>query len=94
MVVSTPTSTGRSTLRIVALISNALPWPGFRQFLRAYPNVFGYFGYHRSNDLPEHIDPVQGAGVVKANLAVLADLAGVQFLTTQDINPSHLRDVV
>jgi hypothetical protein len=53
------------------------------------PNVFGYFGYHRSNDLPEHIDPVQGAGVVKANLAVLADLAGLQTRSTQEINPGH-----
>ena len=43
------------------------------------PNVMAYPGYHHFTDLPSNLDKTQGAGVVKATLATLADLVGVKF---------------
>ncbi|MFC3194017.1 M28 family metallopeptidase [Marinicella sediminis] len=53
------------------------------------PNVFGYPGYHQSTDLPEYIDRQQGAGVVRAQLATLIELAGVQLDSTHQISAGH-----
>ena len=47
------------------------------------PDILNYFGYHQSNDLPENLDPLLGAGIVKANLATLADLAGIDFASNE-----------
>ena len=43
------------------------------------PDISTYFGYHRTTDLAENLDPVLGSGIVKANLATLIDLVGVDF---------------
>lgn len=45
------------------------------------PDISTYFGYHSVNDLAVNLDPVLGAGIVKANLATLIDLVGVDFST-------------
>ncbi len=43
------------------------------------PDVWNYFGYHSVNDLAENIDPTMGADIVRANLATLIELVGVDF---------------
>ena len=43
------------------------------------PDIGTYFGYHTVNDLSENVDPILGSGIVKANLATLIDLVGVDF---------------
>lgn len=43
------------------------------------PDVWNYFAYHTVNDRAENIDPSMGAGIVRANLATLIDLVGVDF---------------
>lgn len=43
------------------------------------PDISSYFGYHTVNDLAVNIDPSLGAGIVRANLATLIDLVGVDF---------------
>lgn len=52
------------------------------------PDISTYFGYHQTNDLPENIDPILGAGIVKANLATLADLVGIDFASGEP--PAYL----
>jgi hypothetical protein len=53
------------------------------------PDAMAYPGYHRIIDLPSNSDKGQGAGVVKANLATLADLAGVKFTPDFSITAAH-----
>ncbi len=43
------------------------------------PDIGTYFGYHTVNDLSENLDPVLGSGIVKANLATLINMVGVDF---------------
>lgn len=43
------------------------------------PDISTYFGYHSTQDLAENLDPVLGAGIVKANIATLAELAGISM---------------
>ncbi len=55
------------------------------------PDISSYFGYHSVNDLPENLDPVLGSGVIKANLATLANMVGVNYQAAVgfDITPAH-----
>lgn len=55
------------------------------------PDIGTYFGYHSVNDLPENLDSDLASGIIKANLATLADLAGVDYdsLNTFSIIPAH-----
>jgi hypothetical protein len=55
------------------------------------PDIFSYFGYHTVNDLPENVDRNLGSDIVKANLATLADLAGIDYesVNTFSITPAH-----
>lgn len=43
------------------------------------PDISSYFGYHTVNDLAANVDPSLGAGIIRANLATLIDLVGVDF---------------
>lgn len=43
------------------------------------PDISTYFGYHTVNDVSENLDSILGSGIVKANLATLIDLVGVDF---------------
>lgn len=69
----------------------------FKSFSRAQipsisstiPIVMDYEHYHTTTDLPIHLDKTQGAGVVKAHLATLADLVGIEPDTGFSIVPSH-----
>ncbi len=45
------------------------------------PDISSYFGYHSTQDLAVNLDPTLGAGIVKANLATLINLVGVDFST-------------
>jgi hypothetical protein len=55
------------------------------------PDISTYFGYHSINDLPENLDRELGSGIVKANLATLADLVGVDYSSANTfiIKPAH-----
>lgn len=53
------------------------------------PDVRGYEHYHTSTDLPLRLDKNQGAGVVKANLATLADMVGVNSEVNFNIVSAH-----
>ncbi len=48
------------------------------------PDITTYFGYHSTQDLAVNLDPILGAGIVKANLVTLIDMVGVDF-TSNDI---------
>lgn len=43
------------------------------------PDIGTYFGYHSVDDLSENLDPVLASGIIKANIATLADLVGVIY---------------
>ena len=43
------------------------------------PDISSYFGYHSVNDLPVNLDPTLASGIIKANLAALAQLAGLDY---------------
>ncbi len=43
------------------------------------PDISSYAGYHTSVDLASNLDPVLGAGIVRASLVTLIDLVGVDF---------------
>ncbi|MCX7553536.1 M28 family peptidase [Marinicella sp. S1101] len=53
------------------------------------PIVMDYEHYHTTTDLPIHLDKVQGAGVVKAHLATLVDLVGIEPDTGFSVVPAH-----
>ena len=55
------------------------------------PAPRSYFGYHTVNDLSENLDPDYAADVLKANLATLADVAGLDLSALQgfSIVPGH-----
>ncbi|WP_395377745.1 M28 family metallopeptidase [Marinicella sp. W31] len=55
------------------------------------PAPRGYFGYHTTNDLAEHLDADFGASVIKANLATLAQLSGLDLSASSgfSIVPGH-----
>ena len=55
------------------------------------PDIVTYFGYHTREDLPENLDLDLGSGIVKANLATLADLVGVDYSSVNSfaITPAH-----
>ncbi len=43
------------------------------------PDIFTYAGYHTTQDLASNLDPDLAAGIIKANLATLIDMVGVDF---------------
>ncbi len=43
------------------------------------PDVWNYFAYHTVNDRAENVDPTMGADIVRANLATLINMVGVDF---------------
>ncbi len=43
------------------------------------PDISSYAGYHTSVDLASNLDPVLGAGIIRASLVTLIDLVGVDF---------------
>lgn len=45
------------------------------------PDISTYAGYHTTQDRAVNLDPDLGAGIIKANLATLIDLVGVDFLS-------------
>ncbi len=45
-----------------------------------------YFGYHNHNDIWQNLDPYFASQIIKANLATLADLAGI--VTTESAEPA------
>lgn len=45
------------------------------------PDISSYFGYHSVQDLPANLDPSLASGIIKANLAALIQLAGVDYNT-------------
>lgn len=54
------------------------------------PDIATYFGYHQTTDLPENLDKDLGSGIVKANLATIAELSGINFnLVAPEIQASH-----
>ncbi len=48
------------------------------------PDISSYAGYHTSVDFASNLDPVLGAGIVKASLVTLIDLVGVDY-TSSDL---------
>ena len=43
------------------------------------PDIWNYFAYHTVNDRAEYVDPTMGSDIVRANLATLINMVGVDF---------------